>query len=184
VLVCCGDHSLDRGSGSVPAFLAATLGRAQALGLVRATVDDADDTPGGATGAASGRGRTIIAVRRLDHGRREVLEVRGAAVLSFEGGTAELRRAPLSAVLAARTAPVDVRPGPGAVAARTHVSRHAPYRPRARALAPPPPGSPRDRILALTGASVDRDPPQTVTATTAEAADLVLDQLRTWGYLP
>ena len=33
-LVLCGDLSADRGSGSVPAFLAAHLGAAQALGLV------------------------------------------------------------------------------------------------------------------------------------------------------
>ena len=32
--VVCGDVSADRGSGSVPAFLAAELGVAQALGLV------------------------------------------------------------------------------------------------------------------------------------------------------
>jgi hypothetical protein len=32
--VWCGDYSLDRGSGSVPAFLASTLGAQQALGLL------------------------------------------------------------------------------------------------------------------------------------------------------
>ena len=32
--VWCGDHSLDRGTGAVPAYLAAQLGLAQALGLV------------------------------------------------------------------------------------------------------------------------------------------------------
>ena len=37
--VWCGDHSLDRGSGAVPAFLAAELGSAQALGLVDVELD-------------------------------------------------------------------------------------------------------------------------------------------------
>src|SRR5450631_1490506 len=34
-LVLCGDHSADRGTGSFPAFLAAALNAAQALGVVR-----------------------------------------------------------------------------------------------------------------------------------------------------
>jgi hypothetical protein len=41
----------------------------------------------------------------------------------------------------------------------------------------------RSRILALTGAVADRTPPRTVVVDAAEGADLVLEQLRTWGYL-
>lgn len=179
-LVCAGDHSLDRGSGSVPAFLAAELGCAQALGLVRVELDPvaSDADPGSVPSV------TVRATRRLDHGRREVLRVAGPAVLSFEGGTAELRRAPLAAVLAARTAAIEVTPWTGQPDPRVRVTRRAPYRPRPRALLPPAADlSPRERILSLTGALTDRTPPRTVVADTDEAATLVLDQLRAWGYL-
>jgi electron transfer flavoprotein beta subunit len=49
---------------------------------------------------------------------------------------------------------------------------------------PPPAGaSPRERILDLTGALVDRTPPEQVVLDPASAADRILSQLRTWGYL-
>lgn len=176
-LLCAGDHSLDRGSGSVPVFVAAELGCAQALGLVAAELDP--DAPAG-----QGAAVTVRATRRLDHGRREVLRVSSPAVLSFEGGTAELRRAPLAAVLAARSAAIEVLPWGGQPESRVRVTRRAPYRPRPRALPPPDADlSPRERILSLTGALSDRTPPQTVVADTDEAATLVLEQLRNWGYL-
>jgi len=174
-LVCTGDHSLDRGSGSVPAFLAAELGCAQALGLVRVELEPA---------GSSGSSITVRATRRLDHGRREVLAVAGPAVLSFEGGTAELRRAPLAAVLSARSATIEVVPWTGEPEPRVRITRRAPYRPRPRALPAPAAGlTPRERVLSLTGALSERTPPQTIVATTDEAATLILDQLRTWGYL-
>ncbi|MGZ4709961.1 MAG: mycofactocin-associated electron transfer flavoprotein beta subunit, partial [Acidimicrobiales bacterium] len=104
-LVCCGDCSLDGGSGSVPAFLAAHLGAAQALGLVAIEVDPSGTGSPGALGALS-------VTRRLDQGRREVLSVAAPAVLSVEGSSAELRRAGLAAVLAARDQPIEVRSAP------------------------------------------------------------------------
>ena len=170
-LVCCGDYSTDRGSGSVPAYLAAHRGAAQALGLV--LVDVGDD------------GLTVT--RRLDGGRREVLAVRPPAVLSVEGSSAELRRAGLSAVLAAREVEIDVRPGAAPAAAWgtvVRVTAVTPYRPRAQVLpAPSPELDVRDRVLALTGALTERTPPRTVHADAVEAADLVLEQLRAWGEL-
>ena len=169
-LICCGDLSWDRGSGSVPAFLAARLGLAQALGLV-------DLQPGETPGE-------LTAVRRLDHGRREVLAVSGRAVLSFEGASADLRRAPLAAVLAARDAEVGVRPRPTPRADRVRVVRRSAYRPRPRVTpAPAADLDVRERILSITGALVDRTPPRKVQAEPAEAADLLLEQLRAWGYL-
>ena len=91
-MVWCGDHSLDRGSGSVPAYLAAELGLAQALGLVEVEV---------AAGAA------LTGLRRLDRGRRERLALDGDGVISVEGATAQLRRASLAAARSARTATID-----------------------------------------------------------------------------
>ncbi len=175
-LVCCGDWSADRGSGAVPAFLAARLERPQALGLVGVEhpTDDRGD-----------RGRGLVATRRLDHGRREILQVHEPAVLSFEGGTASLRRAPLAALLAAGDAPIEVVTGPTGRHARVRTVRTGPARPRARALPPPDPSlGPRERILAITGALVDHAPARTVVTDDAdEAADLVLDQLAVWGVL-
>ena len=168
-VVCCGDYSLDGGSGSVPAFLAAHLGAAQALGLVQLEIGD----PG-----------QLTVARRLDQGRREVLAVSAPAVLSVEGSSAELRRAGLAAVLATRDVVIEVRIAPPPRPRRARVVRRAPYRPRAHTIATASPElDVRDRILALTGALVERTPPRTVHADTAEAADLIVEQLRAWGHL-
>ena len=87
-------------------------------------------------------------------------------------------------MLAARTADIEVVAWVGQPESRVRVTRRAPYRPRPRALPPPDADlSPRERILSLTGALSDRTPPQTIVADTDEAATLVLEQLRTWGYL-
>lgn len=171
-LVLCGDWSLDRGSGSVPAFLAGAMGFAQALGLVSIAPDGR--SPCG-----------LSAQRRLDGGRRERLRIQAPAILSVESGAARLRRAALTRVIEARKATVEVRPAPTPVGA-PHLAptRVGPYRPRARTL--PPPSltlSPRERVLALTGALVERTPPQTLVLEAPEAAERILDQLRTWGYL-
>lgn len=166
-VVVCGDASADRGSGAVPAFLAAELGAAQALGLVTLEME--------ATGV-------VRAERRLDGGRRERLRVRAPAVLSVEGAAARLRRAPLPSVLRARTTTMtEVSPPPAARA--PWPARRSPYRPRPKAVPRPDSRLPaRARTLALTGALEERTPPRTVTADPEEAAKLILDQLRAWGY--
>jgi electron transfer flavoprotein beta subunit len=172
-IVVCGAWSLDRGSGSVPAFLAAELGGAQALGLI--SLEFGADAPG-----------ALAAWRRLDGGRRERLEIGGPAVLSVEGGSARLRRASLPGVLAAREVTISQVASAGGTADLDEgpTVRRTPYRPRSRVLPGPPATlSARQRVLALTGALVQRTPPQRVTLDPPEAADLILQQLRTWGYL-
>ncbi len=77
-LVLCGDRSADRATGSFPAFLAASLGAAQALGVVRMEAQDDG---------------VLRVHRRLDGGRREVLLVRRPAVVSVEAAGVRLRRA-------------------------------------------------------------------------------------------
>ncbi|WP_322780714.1 putative mycofactocin-associated electron transfer flavoprotein [Frankia sp. Cas4] len=178
-IVVAGSWSPRRGSGAVPALVAAGLGRgrgrghgiggvAQALGLVSL----APTAPG-----------VVEAERRIDGGRRERLRVRAPAVLSVDPGTAPLRRAGLRAVVAARRAPIDV------VRIALPVSLPAtrvPLRPRPKVLLPPAATLPaRERVRQLTGAGETRgtdravvrlDPPQ--------AADRVLAALRAWGYLP
>jgi electron transfer flavoprotein beta subunit len=166
-IVVCGDYSVDRGSGSVPAFIAHELGVAQALGLIE--LQDPDDAGG------------FQAVRRLDGGRRERLAIRGRCVLSVAGGVAALRRAPMAGVLSASRATIEVR-----VSTVTHVPHQVtvrPYRPRARVLDAPVDTNALDRVRALTGAAVQRTPPRRLTLEPEAAADELLEQLRAWGYV-
>lgn len=164
-LVWCGDLSLDRGSGSVPAFLAARLGAAQALGLVHVELRE--------------RG-ALTALRRLDGGRRERVRATAPAVLSVEGAVATLRRASLSAALAARTAVIDVA-GSLPLAPAHRPTR--PYRPRARVLPGPSGDRALDRIRSLTAAGTTTAHGEIVTLEPPAAADRIIDALRAWGYL-
>ena len=169
VVVCCGDYSADRGSGSVPAFLAGELAAAQALGLTRLTPEGAG---------------VLVGQRRLDGGRRERLRVSAPAVISVEPGAARLRRAPLSGLMAASQATIET-PATDRVTdrRRVHVLRTVPYRPRPKTLPPPSGGSPRDRLLALTGSESERTPPRVVRAAPEEAADELIRYLKDQGYL-
>ncbi|MDH3753879.1 MAG: hypothetical protein OEU32_08395 [Acidimicrobiia bacterium] len=171
-LIICGDQSLDRGSGSVPAFIAAELGIAQVLGVASVTLTD-----------------EIIAERRTDRGGRDRVSVIGPTVLSVDGSLAidgagfRLRRAPLAALIESRNAVVDVRSG-ALDDERAAIVDRRPYRPRPRPVPSPDPSlPPLQRILELTDAVSDRTPPRTIEVDPAAAADAIIDQLRTWGYL-
>src|SRR6266704_3152596 len=100
-LVLCGDRSADRGTGSFPAFLAAALNAAQVLGVVR--MEPEDDS-------------VLRVHRRLDGGRREVLQVRPPAVVSVEACGVPIRQARLPAPLprGPRVIPVRRAPAPTA----------------------------------------------------------------------
>lgn len=167
--VLCGAWSLDRGTGAFPAFLAAELGWAQALGLVSLDI------------GAAGR---LAAERRLDGGRRERLRVTAPAVLSVEASTARLRRAGLDGVLAAAHAPVGRwRPQPASAGWPAGNVTTGPLRPRPRQLAPPVSADARGRVLQLTGANREQRGARVLTLAPAEAAAVLLEQLRAWGYL-
>ena len=174
-VVVCGDRSVDRGTGSFPAFLAHELGAAQALGLV-----SLDTGPGG---------DSLVAERRLDGGWRERLRIPLPAVCSVEAAGVRLRRAPLAAALAAADSAVPVSPGssPQAVGSEGHEVRVGPTRPfapRTRVLPPPRGDDPRVRLLALTGALVAHDPPTVVGPVgSVEAADALIGFLVRHGYL-
>ncbi|MGA0893661.1 MAG: hypothetical protein ACO3S5_03485 [Ilumatobacteraceae bacterium] len=167
----CGDYSLDRGSGSVPAFLAGAVGARQALGCISVE--------------PHGHG-TLHAVRRLDGGRRELLEVRAPAVISVEGSVAQLRRSSLGAVRAAMSAAIEVHPlvraDDGSHDLLAPVVR--PYRPRARALAAPGGDSTLDRLRVLTdAAAAGAARGETVELAPADAAARIVRALDEWGYL-
>jgi electron transfer flavoprotein beta subunit len=168
-IVVCGDYSLDRGSGSVPAFVAHHRRFAQALGLVEVDVDTATPT-------------SVRAVRRLDGGRREVLAVPTPCVVSVEGSLYTLRRAPLPRALLSRTSPIEVVPTPpahhrGAPAIVT------PYRPRARMMPAPAGDDPLARLRVLTDAGSVPARGETVELPPRAAAERIVATLRSWGYL-
>ena len=167
-LVLCGDLAADRGTGSFPAFLAASLGAEQALGCVR---------------LEPGEDRTLRVHRRLDGGRREVLVVRPPAVMSVEAAGVRLRRAGLPATLANGNAAIMVASTPAAATRRVRILGAHPYRPRPREL-PAPTGTALRRTLELTGALAQRTPPAVVgPLSPAEAARELLAYLRRWGYV-
>jgi electron transfer flavoprotein beta subunit len=185
----CGAWSLDRASGSVPAFLAAHLGIGQALGLVGLSpvTDEAAPKPGAHPGAHPGAQPGVLHVeRRLDGGRRERLRVSRPTVISLEGSTATLRRAPLPGLLSARNADITVVPRPagsdGAHPSSAHEVQIGPLRPRASALAAPSSElGPRERILSLTRSLAPRTPPKTLVLDPPAAAAAILDQLEEWS---
>lgn len=164
-IVWCGDYSSDRGTGSFPAFLAAHLGLEQSLGLIRV-----DFAPAGFP---------LEIVRRLDGGRRERSFVRSCAVLSVEGSLATLRRASLSRTLAVRSTPIDVVVSQ-VPAAPQRITR--PYRPRARVIDAPTGSTPLDRIRSVTESSAPKGSSDPIELEPSEAARLILDRLRDWGY--
>jgi len=174
-LVVCGDYSLDRGTGSVPVFLAAELGAAQALGLVDVGLSGSDVSGKGTSGKAG----TLRVIRRLDGGRREILDVPTPAVISVEGSVARLRRAPLSAALASRSAEITVVRGPFG---RLPESEIHPYRPRSRML-PAPEGDALARLRELIDVGGSEGNTETLMMEPSDAATKIVEQLREWGYL-
>ncbi|MEP7200967.1 MAG: mycofactocin-associated electron transfer flavoprotein beta subunit [Ilumatobacteraceae bacterium] len=166
IAVWCGDYSADRGTGSVPALLAAQLQRQQALGLVAVEFID-----------------PLRVTRRLDGGRREVLRVTGPAVLSVEGSAARLRRAPLRAALSAQTAEVLPYGTTAVPSGNTPIVAVQPYRPRARVLAAPAGTTALDRLRALTDSSGAPQPGEVVEGSPSYAARRILEVLSDWGYL-
>ena len=168
--VICGDYSEDRGSGSTPAFIAADLDIAQALGLVAVEIE------------SSAGAMTLLATRRLDGGRRERLEITAPAVISIEGSLMRLRRSSPTAELAAQQTTITVAAGPSGPVDTPQELRS--YRPRPRVLAPPPGDTTLDRVRSITGADQqDHHASETVELEPAAAAARVLEALRERGYL-
>lgn len=169
-LIWCGDYSLDRGSGSVPAFLAAECGAAQALGLVHIEL---------------GQAGQLTALRRLDGGRRERISTSAATVLSVEGSTARLRRAPLRSLLAGgsplalTTTQSEQSPAPSHFSAQQQTR---PYRPRARMLPAPIGATALQRVQALTESGTHATSGETFVLDPSAAAERIIQTLREWGY--
>ncbi len=196
--VFCGNWSVDRGTGSFPAFLAHELGVAQALGCTDVGLVTQGSEAAGSAGLA---GVVLEGERRLDGGRRERVRLTNRGVVSVEGGT-DLRRAGLRAVLASADEPVHVLAGvrgagstrtEGAAArgraqsssssssAKHRVVASGPFRPRSRNLPIPDDPEPRIRLMTIAGALVERETSQAVHLDPSAAADQLLDRLSEWG---
>lgn len=170
-LVWCGDYSSDRGSGSVPAFLAAELDYGQALGLIAVDLPERSDD-------------SLRVRRRLDGGRREVLEIRGPAVLSVEGSTARLRRAALRDTMSASRADIPVgKPPHPATSAMVEVGTTRPFRPRARVVPAPRGDRALDRVRMVTDTSAAKGHGEVVHLEPRPAAERIVSALRQWNYL-
>jgi electron transfer flavoprotein beta subunit len=167
-MVLCGDYSNDRGSGSVPSFIAADLDIDQALGLVALELPESANA-------------SFTAVRRLDGGRREQLLISGSAVLSVEGSTARLRRASLKNTMSASKQEIQVIT---ATVGRVETPALRPYRPRPRVTLAPIGLTALERVKHITDTSSSKGHGETVHAEPSAAATLILESLRKWGYLP
>ncbi len=163
-LVVCGDWSIDRGTGSFPAFLAHELGAAQALGCTT-------------VGLA---GLVVEAERRLDGGRRERVRLVGPGVVSVEGGT-ELRRAGLRAMLASARSPIEVVAAPPGPRPGHVLSASGPFRPRSHEIPAPSDDDPRIRLMTVAAAMVEPKVSQAIHLDPVAAADHLLDRLAEWG---
>jgi len=68
------------------------------------------------------------------------------------------------------------------VGAQPQVTARGPYRRRPRAL-PAPEGSTLERVKQLTGVGEEQPAAQQLELSPADAADVVVTQLQSWGYL-
>jgi electron transfer flavoprotein beta subunit len=170
-MVFCGDWSLDRGSGSVPSYVANLLDLDQACGVVVLEVPARDST-------------AMRAYRRLDGGRREVLIIDGPAVISVEGAAATLRRAPLAGVLAAQKTTVKTTMHPLSTSQTgLRVERISAHRPPAPQLNTNDSADPRLRVSSILGVGLERTPPMRMTVEPDAAADVIIERLVAWGQL-
>jgi electron transfer flavoprotein beta subunit len=166
-LVLCGDRSADRGTGALPAFLAHELGAAQALGLVALDIEAGE----------------LTGERRLPGGRRERLRIPSPAVCSVEATGIRLRRASLAAAQSSRQAVIPVVT-PAVPPSRVRAGAPRPYSPRTHDAPAAPAGSARERLLTLSGALTQREPPAVIgPMNPGQAADELLAYLRRSGYL-
>ena len=164
-IIVCGDYSFDRGSGSVPAFLAAELGISQALGVVSLTAQVHD----------------LLVTRRLDGGRRENLRIGDRAVISVEGSVAQLRRATLANTLAIRNNEIEVTSPPLTIERPVSISK--PFRPRPRTLAMPHGNSTLERLNSITNVATTSTRGEQIELDPQESAAYILQTLTHWGYI-
>lgn len=163
--ILCGDYSFDRGSGSVPAYLAAELGITQALGVVSLTPQTHD----------------ILVTRRLDGGRREHLRITDRAVISVEGSIAQLRRASLATSLATREDRIQVISS--TISTHQANSTVKPFRPRPRTIAQPQGDTALQRFHSVTNVATASTRGEQIELTSVKSAMWILQTLGRWGYI-
>ncbi len=156
-----GDHSLDRGSATVPSRLAQRLGLEQALGVLEVDVANTRVT------------------RRLAAGWREQLTLPARAVVSVEASAGLLARAGVSAW---RRTSLDVVASPVSLSLGQDAGEFAPYRPPLDVVDAPREVTAARRAMEVIGATVAPRRREVMRMEPDEAAREILSRLRAWGY--
>lgn len=183
-LVLCGGHSVDRGSGTVPALLAEHLDWP-----VVTDVTQFELRSDGSKGAPAGRMRVQ---RRLARGARAESEVTLPAILGLETGLVHLRQASLPSLMRVKHTPIPLygleelglSPQDLHFPAMT-LHEIMPPRPRARTMfTPDSSGSVQERIAQIMSAGVAGKAGQILEGGTPEQqADTIIAFLREHGFL-
>lgn len=175
-LVLCGGHSVDRGSGTVPALLAEHLDWPVVTDVTQFEMQD---------------GR-IRVQRRLARGARAESEVTLPAVLGLETGLVHLRQASLPSLMRVKHLPIplygleelELTPQDLHFPAMT-LHEVMPPRPRARVMfAPDSAGSASERVAQIMSAGVAGKAGEILDSGTPEQqADAIIEFLRQHGFL-
>ncbi len=170
-VVLCGDYSVDRGTGSVPAFLAAELGAAQALGLVDVDVHRNVHATATVLRSGSSVASTAAAARCSTCRCPPCCPWRGPW-RAFAGHHSPPSSPPDQRRFRRSADPTDGCPSRRSI--RTGPAREHCRRPQATRSPECAPSS---------TSAVPMSHAETVTLAPADAAHRILDQLREWGYL-
>ena len=175
-LVLCGGHSVDRGSGTVPALLAEHLDWPVATEVTRFEI----------------RSERVLVHRRLARGARAEGEVELPAILGLETELTRLRQASLPSLMQAKHTPIplygleelDLSPQDLHFPAMT-LHEVMPPRPRARVVfTPDSSGTVQERVAQIMSAGVTGKAGQILEGGTPEQqADAIIAFLREHGFL-
>ncbi len=171
-LVLTGTRSFDRGSAEVPSLLANELGWP--------VVTDVESLEAVEAGAGTSTWETV---RETERGAKEVVQVKGPAVLALQPDAARLGTASLPSFMASQNAVLTVRRDEVTPLATDPVILERtllPLRPRTLSTrARPPQGTPDQRLAAITGgAAGTRTRGKMIEGSPAEAAEAIVTFLR------
>ena len=169
-LVLVGARSSDHASGEVPGLLAESLGLPLVTDATSLTRD----------------GESWRSERELDRGTRELVSVRGPAVIGLSAGIARLGTASLPNLLKAKGATIVVRAGGAGPLATDPIvleRTELPVRPRVRPVRGPE-GTPAERLATVTGgAAGTKTRGRLMEGPPGEMADAIMTFLRERGFL-
>ena len=183
-LILCGGHSVDRGSGTVPALLAEHLGWPVVTAVTQFEIQPVEMQPDGSP--------VLRVQRRLARGARAESEVSLPAILGLETGLVHLRQASLPNLMRVKNTPIPVygleelglSPPDLHFPAMT-LHEVMPPRPRARVtFTPDSAGSVQERVAQILSAGVAGKAGKIIEGGAPEQqADAIIEFLRQHGFL-